>query len=397
MRRIFICAHAKFPRGGAEGNYVQYLALALHSKGYEVYVISRGGNREEDWDKEKKAYIYKDIFYDNSNRQYKGVWDYIYGYFSEGTEVVNKLDVQGFDSQDYIIFYVNNFFYLKEVYDYCKRKKSDASMCITEWYQPFQYEMGVFNPMYWLDYIGFHYGIPMSKKVIPISNYLGSYFRKKDCDTFVLPILADTSEYQWREKESSKKAHFIYSGNSLNKDSIEVILRAFCELSMEEKKSVHLHFTGFSKKTVSALRKKCRNELYQLKDVLQIHDWMRYEELVALYYNIDYLVIARETNKVTKSNFPSKVPEMMAFGIIPVVSRVGDYTEYYLKDGENSIIFDKCDVENCVSAIRKAISLTSDERKRIQANARKTVKLKFDYRNWANEISNWIEKESYLR
>ena len=77
------------------------------------------------------------------------------------------------------------------------------------------------------------------------------------------------------------------------------------------------------------------------------------------------LILLRKKNKVTLSNFPSKVPEMMGYGIIPIVSKVGDYTDEYLTDGKDCIQVEKCSIEDGVAAIRKALQLSADERSRM--------------------------------
>ena len=82
----------------------------------------------------------------------------------------------------------------------------------------------------------------------------------------------------------------------------------------------------------------CSEEaLNKLSGVLVFHGRLEYAELLELYQNMDYLFLAREKNIITESNFPSKVPEMLVYGVIPVCSDVGDYTKLYLRTGENAI------------------------------------------------------------
>ena len=94
---------------------------------------------------------------------------------------------------------------------------------------------------------------------------------------------------------------------------------------------------------------------------------------------------------MTLSNFPSKVPEVMTYGVVPVVSRVGDYTKYYLKDGVNSVVFEGCDANSCAKAIRRAISFSKEEYIEISSKARECVEKKFDYHNWTKKIKQAIE------
>lgn len=77
---------------------------------------------------------------------------------------------------------------------------------------------------------------------------------------------------------------------------------------------------------------------------------------------MDYLFLAREKNIITESNFPSKVPEMLVYGVIPVCSDVGDYTKLYLENDVNAIIFEGAAPEECSQAYRRAINIDKEKR-----------------------------------
>ena len=131
--------------------------------------------------------------------------------------------------------------------------------------------------------------------------------------------------------------------------------------------------------------------LDKFKSVLHIHGWLEYEELMRLYSTADYLLLARPNNQYTISNFPSKVPEMMNYGIVPVCTRVGDYTEDFLTDNVDSIIFDGCEPEDCANAIRRAISKSFEERQQLKNNSKENSKTMFDYRSWGNRLNKFLE------
>ena len=133
------------------------------------------------------------------------------------------------------------------------------------------------------------------------------------------------------------------------------------------------------------------HEYDSLKDMLIVHKWMHYEELIELYQSMHFLVLAREENQMTLANFPSKVPEVMCYGVVPIVSRVGDYTKYYLEDNVNSLIFDGCTIDLCLEKIRKALSMTEGEIADLSLKARECAENKFDYRNWVGKIHYALE------
>jgi glycosyltransferase involved in cell wall biosynthesis len=112
---------------------------------------------------------------------------------------------------------------------------------------------------------------------------------------------------------------------------------------------------------------------------------------------VDFLLIARENKRSTNANFPSKIPESMCYGVIPIVSKVGDYSNYYLTDGKDSIMFNDCTADDCAKAISKAINLTFEERTKMSANSRKCAIEKFYYKNWADALCNYINSLSDVK
>lgn len=391
IKRVFICAHANFPRGGAEANYIEYLSLALMEQGIEVYVFSRGKNKEADFCEEKQCFCHNHIYYENIDERYDSTYDFAKMYFVEASKVIALLEKHAVSASDQIIFYTKNYFYIRRIYRYALKKGIKTSMCITEWHQAFQYKGGCLNPVYWLEKLGFEFGIPMSRRVLPISSYLEQHFRNKGCNTLCLPILADPPNMHMNEENTQKKmTRFIYAGNALKKDAIYTIVQSFAALEQSELLQMEFHITGMKKKTVKSLTKKCGRELTKLNSFLYIHEWMEYEELIQLYNKMDFLILLREKNKVTISNFPSKVPEMMGYGVIPIVSKVGDYTSEYLSDGLDSIQVEECTVECGVNAIRVALSMTTAERQKMSEAAKKTVSERFDYRLWSAKISDFL-------
>lgn len=64
-KRVFMVINGNFPRMGAGTNYIQYFALALLEKDWEVIVLGEGDNQEEDKNPYQKGYLYHGIRYDN--------------------------------------------------------------------------------------------------------------------------------------------------------------------------------------------------------------------------------------------------------------------------------------------------------------------------------------------
>jgi hypothetical protein len=102
-----------------------------------------------------------------------------------------------------------------------------------------------------------------------------------------------------------------------------------------------------------------------------------------------YFLLAKEDTIVTKANFPSKVPELMASGVIPVMNNAGDIGNY-LSHHKDSILYDNCSVEACKDGIYEALHAGQDEIKRMSQEARKTTEDKFNYLHWVDILDDFF-------
>lgn len=395
MKKAYICAHAKFPRNDASANYIYNLAKCLQTIDYNVTVISRGYNREEDWCGTKQCYMYHGICYDNIGECPQTRGEYVREYFCESKRVLEKLKKSSLAEEDCIFLYTINFFYIKDIYEFAKKKNIHIYTCITEHHQSFQYKWEKLNPVFWLDRAGFRFGIPISGKAIVISQYLHDYFERIHCKAFILPPLVDSKEYneyaiETRRQSAAECCNIIYSGNPSGKDDMNIMTHAIFSVNKKNCRKIIFHIAGCSEETVKKNTDFADDEWNDFRNNLCIHPWMKYEELIKLYWSMDFFMLARPENKVTLANFPSKVPELMACGVIPIVSDVGDYTKLYIRNGQNGIVFQGCTVEGCAEAIERAVGLTEKDRRVLSYNAREMVRNKFDYRMWGERIREFL-------
>ena len=174
-------------------------------------------------------------------------------------------------------------------------------------------------------------------------------------------------------------------------DDFEAMFSALGQLSDLEKKKITVHITGTSKEKIQGY---IDEQIWkEVEDTLVIHGYISYDELVEIYLNSDFLLLPRKINNITKANFPSKIPELMSFGIIPVCTDVGDYTKIYLND-TNAIIMSETGVDACLQGIRKAIKMSARERAEMRNNARKLAEDEFDFRHWSKKIDAFLNKKS---
>lgn len=385
MKRVIIICNCKFPRGGALSNYIQYLSLAISIAGYDTIIVT-------DTNSEYISCQNKSIKYGChnierimiSNNKFLRHIQFKTGYILERFGVLRKYDLSASDVL--IVFGKNRVFY-NELLRFRKKRGFKIIGGLLEMFSSEDFgddKHGYANYYYVLENI-----FPQFDAVMPISTYIEDHYKAKGIKTFCIPILADTEEFEVKEKLLDKY-RFVLPANGKMKDALCEMLIAFSNLSQTELLQIELHTCGIKD---SDIKKSLNDAQYaKLQSILHVHGWMKYDDLIELYQNMNFLILARKTSQMTLANFPSKVPETMGLGIVPVVSEVGDYTKYYLQNGIDSIFIDGYSPENCLLAIRKAINLSEQEYIQMSKNAIHCVKTKFDYHVWVDRISKMIEE-----
>ncbi len=380
--RVFICSFCNFPRGSATANYIQYLACSILGTGREVSLFTNI-NRDFELQKEGHCFFFKGIKVIPLMDGRQTIVDKVFR-----KQIIKRAFIrERISKDDIVVTYFQDSYPHEAVLELKARIGFRVIACVTEWF-PDDY-FG--NKKRQRDYDR-HFSVllPQYDLIWPISTYIEDYFKKRGCNTFVLPILADVEEYKLN-RQLGEKISFVFPANGRMKDALHEVIKAFLLLSNEEQTIVELHLCGVNKKTIESMI--APEDMRRLSKLLTIHKWMKYTELVDLYNKTHYLILAREISQTTLANFPSKIPETLTYGVVPIASIVGDYTKYYLKDYENSILFFGASSNEIVEALRKGIHLDGNEYQRLSNNARKTAEQKFDYRVWIEKIENTLENK----
>ncbi len=380
QRRVVICGLFKYPRGNATSNYVQYLADALKEAGYRVSILSYINTEFT----AEKSMVYRDVdVHEINSKSGIRILDRALNNKLFEAQVYFKIKSFKLGKNDLII---NLARWPKAVRPSLRlRKKYGVKVagCPLEWFEKSQFDTEKLAEDYerCLDYYG------EMDLLFPISHKIAERYKGSKAKITVLPIMADVAEYSSVKKEN-KPYEFIFPANGLMKDALGNMLEGLACLSEQQLASIRFHVTGVKAEDIQKL---LADKWNKVKDCLIIHSWMQYDELIELYRSVHYLFLAREINQMTLSNFPSKVPEVMTHGIVPIVSRVGDYTKYYLEDDINSLIFDGCDSDVCKKALERAINIPFEHYMELSTHARECVETKFDYHNWIKIIGESVE------
>lgn len=391
MCKAYFCVERSFPGGDAGANRVLFMAKALQTVGWDVFVISTGHAKEEHFSEEKGIYVYQGVPYQTVPEIGLKKLGRVVRRLRADKETIDILKRQGLEKEDVVIIYSSSYSYTKNIMTYVNARGIRVVVDVVEWHQSFQFQFGVVDYRYILYKKCFENVYPKSYGVIAISKCLEEHFREIGCKTIVYPIFVDSrTPLQYKKKEDNI-LHLIYPGNPYRKDSLVTMLKALNLLSEKEKQRVIFHLTGVSIKHLYS----CIPGDEKILDVLvqngtvEIHSWMEYSELLQLYHIVDFALIARPENLVTKANFPSKVPELMNKGIVPIINPVGDIADY-LSDGNDALFFPVCSEESCRDAIRRCLDLDPEDIYHMREQAKRTAQQRFDYRTSGAALSDFL-------
>ena len=393
---VYIVADKKFPHGDAGGNRILYMCECLKHEEINPIVVSVGDNLDKDYDKEHSCYIYLNIKYKNVHLR-DGKMGVIQKYFFSGLQAGRMLKKLGLKNNSIVIVYTTNPLFALGVNNSIPSELNCKIVYdVVEWDDYTSFRFGKLDPRYWIFNWCFYKIYPKADGIIAISKNIQKHFERLGCPVHRFPICLDANEFKKNAQVDrcfGKKIKFIYPGNPGNKDDIKTVLEALSFLSPNERERVEFHFTAVKEKTIRDLMGNNQYLLEQLKTNIIFHQWMEYDELMKLYHTVDALFMLRKNNQITKSNFPSKVPELMSCGIIIIANDQGDFFEYLTED-VNAIKINNNSVEACVVAIRKLIYMSIEKRKFMSLEAIKCAENKFDYRNFSRPLVDFLIKET---
>ncbi len=386
-RRIFICGFLNFPRGSASSNYVQYMAITLADAGYDVHLVTDVNHTEEAYLAKLQERVPGGINIHPFKRQTKKPMRYLQHHYLLGRDITAQLKKQKIGGEDIVITYTSSTLVHKAVYKFARRRGAKVGATIVEWYAREDMSSDKAYRRY-SDY--FENQLPKFDFLIPISTYIRDQFEGKGVKSFVLPVIEDPHEYERYSKDCSGKMEIIYPANGMMKDAITHMLSAIVKLTEAERARLELHLCGIKRTAVTEI---IGEEAFAAcEDCIHLHGWMTYDELIELYRSCHFLLLARKTRQLTMANFPGKVPETMMHGVVPIVSVVGDYTKYYLRDGENALLMEGYTSKEIHEALRRALAMHEEEYQRLSDAAYATVCNELSYETWSGRLREFLEK-----
>lgn len=380
MSRVFLQVYCMYPHGEASSNYIQNFAKAILGAGYEV-ILATDINKD---------YEVSSVISSNkpvtvipvvpSRDEAKSRMQKKKGFCEERVGILKKYGVSKDDKV--LVFWLKSEYFLNRLFELGKEVGFKTICGVLELFaqedyptkEKFIQDAHIVREVYL-----------QADAILSISEYIDRFYIDRGKNVYRFPPMVDIAEHTVEAKDMDKRRFIIPS----QKDSLKAMLMAFMGLDREEIEKIELHLCGISLDALKGMFSE--PEWERLKGFLVIHGWLKYEELIKLYQRMHFMVIARNRCQRTLANFPSKVPETMNLGVVPVVSEVGDYTKYYLKNGYDSIFIKGDSAKEIRDSLKKAISLGEEEYGAYSKNARKTAKERFDYHVWIPKVKEMLE------
>ena len=371
------------PHGSPGANYVQYLAMAFRGIGASVTIVTNITEEKDELEYIERNGIQLQAFNISKKRFLRSI-DYNY---LIPIKICRNLEDLNICKDDFIVVYSRRKDILEVVLEVAKKKKAKTAACIVEWY-------GMEDVTSDEEYKKCEYVMenvyPKFDILIPISNYIEAHYKSRGCKTVYLPCMSDFSEFSKNEKEYGGKKRFVYPANGKMKDAISEMLEIIIELSERTLSQCEFNFCGI-KETVAVNLTNGRIRPLIAAGTVIFHKWLSYKNLIELYNEMHFLFLLRKTSRMTLANFPSKVPETMTYGVTPVCSNVGDYTQIYLENKKDAIIVENSDAKDIVSIINRIAEMPWSEVRKLNDNSKKTAEIVFDYHNWLDTVRSILE------
>lgn len=226
--------------------------------------------------------------------------------------------------------------------------------------------------------------------VIAISTYMANCFIEKGAKTCVIPFCFDSNRFyknnQIQDFVPNKRISFIYCGKPSNKDLLVEMIKGFLLLEAPVLQSVELSIIGVDETWV---RKRFSFEEKQLIKQFTIFYGNKNRNFISsIYQNFHFSILLRPFNKdYSKAGFPTKISESLFFGVPPITNLTSDLS-FYLKDKENSIVVHGETAKDFCEAIKRALSVASNENcyLKIRQNAIITAKEKLNSALFKDEL-----------
>ena len=375
-----------YPSGNAGGVRIDYISQ-MFSFMYDVIVIAFNNESTGSYIKRANNEIRILVLpLDTKNFFKKFFYRYLYsGIKAYG--LIKKLQI----NNSYILVYSTNILFVTLVLLATFHKKNTKIIFdIVENFGVNNFKFGILNPKYYLFRFLYNHVYNRCDGVFAISKRIQLDFSYRSIPAFILPPLFSSSDFINTKNYNLTLKNFIYSGNPFGKENIQLMFIVLTKL-LEKGFNLHLHLTGVSTHDWNK-RINFQKNYPLLYENTTIYSWMDILDLYKLYSTMHFTFFLREEIQSNICNFPMKLVEMMNYGIIPVISKVGDYGNDLI-DNYDAFLLESNDIQSIIKKFEMIFSMNHNQLFDI-SNKSIASSLKYDYAKYYN--TNSVNLSSFM-
>lgn len=275
---------------------------------------------------------------------------------------------------------------------YTRKHKIKLFHDSVEWYSPEQFKWGKLALAYRLKNLLNTRIIDKQVSVFAISSYLYKHFKSKGIAVTRVPVMLDMKEVLSEKELDKDKVVLLYAGSPGKKDYLKEIVGGLAQLEQEDLEKVRFHIFGINEKQLTEICSVPAEVIDRCRKSLIIHGRVKRNVVLECMKQANFTVLLRSNElRYAKAGFPTKVVESLATAT-PVICNITSDLGEYLKDGENALIVNSCSETDFKNTLKKALTLSLEERKTLALNARKTAEDRFDYKNYITQFNSFIKE-----
>ncbi|MDA9986291.1 glycosyltransferase [bacterium] len=398
MGKVFYIGNFDFPKGNAPGIRVLNNGYLLRNLGYQVHYIGLSSSVTSQNLSELNFQSYDGFSY--ARFQYpKALTDWIF--FGNKLSLIKKVLLE--ERPVFIIMYgslSNSLFFLLLV-GWCRKNDIIVFSDCVDWlhlasgslfFRIFKntdtfLQKRVFNRL--------------ADGIIAVSSHLASFYQNLGINTVVIPPLnsSKTPQRELLRYSDSKRtpvslfyAGYPFSSNAhtsspeLFKDRLDltidylVVLNDLCFV---------FNIYGISKEDYLKVVPRHCAILTMLEGKVYFHGKVDNDLVEHELTKADYIILLRNSNRMTNFGFPSKITEAMGFNIPAITTRTSDL-ECYIKNGENGYFIDIDNESIACQQIRDILENHSLNYTKIYSACLKNNP--FHYSKYLNVLSNFLSR-----
>ena len=360
---IVFISQNKFPEGDAGSERSLYLAQAYQRLGYEVLVIAHGTKSKNG---NHKGIPYLSLRFFRNRVLSRLLW------YSRMKRQMKELEKNSIDAIIVGNLERKSLVFLKR---WSIKRKVFFIYDADEWYDPRQFKHGEKAIGYRMNNDLITKFIDKETRVIAISSFLNNYFTSRGIKSVNIPVIFNQSEVQYMAKKPSDGLVLQYAGSPGKKDSLDMVFYGLNLLNDEELHKIHFRLIGVTESQAKALMDESivferllpYMSFYGRKPMSFVRTMMETADFNILLRNDDY--------RNVRAGFSTKVVEGVTYST-PFIMNLTSDLGLYFTDGIDCIEVKEFSPESIKDAVRRALSLTKQERIHLSL-ASKTTAVKF--------------------